>query len=385
MPDPADDPSALPAVARPRLRVGVLFGGRSGEHEVSLQSARAVMDSLRRAGHGVVPIGIRKDGRWLTGGDPLEALLTGEPRGERAVTVLPEPGSGALLAVGAAVSPADVPASVDVIFPVLHGTFGEDGTVQGLLDLAGIPYVGSGVLGSSVGMNKVFQKAYWRGLGLPIVDWVPLTRREVEADMDAVLERVEQALGYPCFTKPANLGSSVGVAKAKDRASLRAGLLDAARYDAELLVERGHDVREMEVGVLGNDEPLVSVVGEIIPNAEFYSYRAKYIDDASREQIPADIPPETADEIRTLAARAFRSVHASGLARVDFFLERSTGHVFLNEVNTMPGFTRISMYPKLWEASGVPFPDLVDRLVHLAVARHQERSRNQTEFDTGAA
>lgn len=367
-----------------RLRVGVLFGGRSGEHEVSLQSARAVMENLRKAGHEVVPIGIAKSGRWLVGGDPLKALSEGRPAGEQAVTLLAEPGQRGLVPLGGRMDGAPVLGELDVVFPVLHGTFGEDGTVQGLLELAGVPYVGSGVLGSSLGMDKAVQKALWRGMGLPIVDWVTLTRREIERDAHAVAERAEREIGFPCFTKPANLGSSVGVSKARTRQELLAGLASAARYDAKVLVERGVDARELEVSVLGNHDLVASVVGEVLPGAEFYSYNAKYVDDTSSVVIPADIPESTADEVRRIAMAAFRSIDAAGLARVDFFLDRRSGQLYLNEVNTLPGFTRISMYPKLWQASGLPFPALVDRLVQLALERHAERARNDTNYAAGA-
>jgi D-alanine-D-alanine ligase len=369
-----------------RLRIGVLFGGRSGEHEVSLQSARAVMAALEQAGHEVVPIGITREGRWLVGGDPLRALSSGELTSERPATMLPEPGRRGLVRVADrddGLEPLNGPppmGSLDVIFPVLHGTFGEDGTVQGLFELASVPYAGAGVLGSALGMDKVVQKTLWRGLGLPVVDFMSVRRRDLERDPDRVIERIEAELGYPCFTKPANLGSSVGVSKARNRTELEAGLRVAARYDAKLLVERGIDARELEVGVLGNDEPAASVVGEILPGAEFYDYRAKYIDSGSQAIIPADVPAEVAEEVRATAVRAFKAVEASGLARVDFFLERGTGRLYLNEINTMPGFTRISMFPKLWEASGVPYAELVSRIAELGLERFADRARNQTSF-----
>ena len=369
-----------------RLRIGVLFGGRSGEHEVSLQSASAVMAALEQAGHEVVPIGITREGRWLVGGDPLRALSSGELTTERAATMLPEPGRRGLVRVddgNDGLAPADGPpsmASLDVIFPVLHGTFGEDGTVQGLFELASVPYAGAGVLGSALGMDKVVQKTLWRGLGLPVVDFMSVQRRDFERDPDGVIERIAAALSYPCFTKPANLGSSVGVSKARSRAELEAGLRTAARFDSKLLVERGVDGRELEVGVLGNDEPMASVVGEILPGAEFYDYRAKYIDEGSQAIIPADVPAEVAEEVRATAVRAFKAVEASGLARVDFFLERGTERLYLNEINTMPGFTRISMFPKLWEASGVPYAELVSRIAELGIERFADRARNQTTY-----
>src|SRR5438132_4924717 len=341
-----------------RLRVGVLFGGRSGEHEVSLQSARAVMAALECAGHEVVPIGITREGRWLVGGDPLQALSSGRLTDERTATMLPEPGRTGLVRVPdredglEPLGEAPPIGSLDVVFPVLHGTYGEDGTVQGLFELASVAYAGAGVLGSALGMDKELQKTLWRGMGLPVVDFVVVRRQEVHRDLEVVLNRVEAAVGYPCFTKPANLGSSVGVSKVRDRVELEAGLHEAARYDGKLLVERGIDARELECGVLGNDDPIASVVGEILPGADFYDYRAKYLDTGSQALIPADISPEIADEVRRMAVAAFKAVDGSGLARVDFFLERSTGRLYLNEINTMPGFTEISMFPKLWQASG---------------------------------
>src|SRR5215472_15506411 len=269
-----------------RLRIGVLFGGRSGEHEVSLHSARAVMAALDEAGHEVVPIGITAAGRWLIGGDPLRALADGTAGDERVATMLPEPGHTGLVPISEranGIEPSAV-GTLDVIFPVLHGTYGEDGTVQGLFELASVPYVGSGVLGSALGMDKVVHKTLWRGLGLPVVEFVSVSRRD--AHSTSTLERIERDLGYPCFVKPANLGSSVGVSKAHDRADLELALQEAARYDSKLLVERGIDARELEVANLGNDDPRASVVGEIVPSAEFYSYRAKYVDEGSRAVIP---------------------------------------------------------------------------------------------------
>ncbi len=383
-------------MAERRLRIGVLFGGRSGEHEVSLQSARAVMAALEQAGHDVVPIGVTRQGRWLIAGDPLHALSSGESAGERSVTMLPEPGRAGLVPVvsgqSSVASGDELPttdhralttasgASLDVVFPVLHGTFGEDGTVQGLFELAAVPYVGAGVLGSALGMDKVVQKTLWRGMGLPVVDFVSLRRRDLESDVDGATSRIEVSIGYPCFTKPANLGSSVGVSKARNRAELEAGLNTAARYDAKILVERGVDARELECGVLGNDEPIASVVGEILPGADFYDYRAKYLDTGSQALIPADISPDMADDVRRMAVAAFKAVDAAGLARVDFFLERGTDRLYLNEINTMPGFTEISMYPKLWQASGVSFAELVTRVAELGIERFAERARNQTSF-----
>ena len=375
-------------MASRRLRVGVLFGGRSGEHEVSLHSAQAVMAALRQAGHEVVPIGITPEGRWLVGGDPLAALSSGQRGGERAVSMLPQPGGTSLVVIRDDEGPGDLQSSttappigsLDVLFPVLHGTYGEDGTVQGLFELAAVPYAGAGVLGSALGMDKVVQKMLWRGIGLPVADFLAVVRREFERDPGSVLERVERELPYPVFVKPANLGSSVGVSKARTREELEQALRNAARYDAKLVVERGIDARELEVGVLGNDEPSASVVGEILPGADFYDYRAKYVDEGSQAIIPADISPELSRTAQELAIRAFQAVAANGLARVDFFLERGTDRLLINEINTMPGFTEISMYPKLWQASGVTFAELVTRIAELGLERFSERARNQTRY-----
>jgi D-alanine-D-alanine ligase len=269
---------------------------------------------------------------------------------------------------------------LDVLFPVLHGTYGEDGTVQGLFELAAVPYAGAGVLGSALGMDKVVQKTLWRGMGLPVADFASVSRRELERDPNRLMDHIEQQLGYPCFTKPANLGSSVGVSKATNRQELETGLRAAAQYDAKLIIEKGIDARELEVAVLGNDDPVASVVGEIVAGAEFYDYRAKYIDEGSQAIIPADIPPELAERVQKVAIEAFKAVSANGLARVDFFLERGTNRLLINEINTMPGFTEISMYPKLWAASGISFPELVTRIAELGLERYSERARNRTDF-----
>jgi D-alanine-D-alanine ligase len=272
------------------------------------------------------------------------------------------------------------PGRLDVIFPLVHGTGGEDGTLQGLLDLADIPYVGAGVLGSALGMDKAMMKIVFRAAGLPIVDHRVARRRDLERGRDRFAKAVEEAFGYPCFVKPANGGSSVGVSKAKNRRQLLEALDLAARYDRKIVVERGIDAREIECSVLGNDEPEASVPGEIVPANEFYDYRSKYIDPGSRLVIPAPLTGEQAGRIRDLAIRAFRALDLCGMARADFFLDRTTEAIFINEVNTIPGFTPISMYPKLWEASGLPFPALVDRLIRLAIERHAERKGLITTF-----
>jgi len=269
-----------------------------------------------------------------------------------------------------------------VVFPVFHGLNGEDGTIQGVLELANLPYVGAGVLGSALGLDKIYMKRAFAAAGLPTVEYLPITRRQYERDPDAFIAAVEERLGYPCFSKFANSGSSVGTTKAHNRAELIAGLQLASGYDRKLLVEGAVDARELEVSVLGNDEPEASVVGEVVPAHEFYDYDAKYLDEGSRLFIPAAIEVGTADEVRAMALRAFQAVDAAGMARVDFFLERKTGRVLVNELNTIPGFTRISMYPKLWEASGLSYPRLIERLVDLAIERFNDKQRSQTAIDT---
>jgi len=375
-----------------KLRVGVLFGGRSGEHEVSLASARSVMDAIDRRKYEVVPIGITKEGRWLLGGDPwrtlrAQAVYALGPGDEPAVEALPDPGATSespLLPATpetAPLRPAEWLGRLDVIFPLLHGPYGEDGTVQGLLELADIPYVGCGVASSAVGMDKALMKAIFRAEGLPVVNYLVVKRRDWERSPEAIIDLIERELGYPCFAKPANLGSSVGISKIHDRSEVAAALNLAARYDRKILVEWAvPQAREIECSVLGNDEPIASVVGEIIPSREFYSYEAKYLDDASELLIPAPLPPEVSEQVRDLAVRAFLALDCAGLARVDFLVERDTHAIYLNELNTIPGFTPISMYPKLWEATGLSYPELIDRLIQLALDRYEEKQRTATSI-----
>lgn len=361
-----------------KIRVAVLFGGRSGEHEVSLASATSIIKNIDRSKYEVVPIGITKEGQWLLEGDPMQALQAGRTANsyEPALLSLAKQPSTSMAKVSSPSNRLDV----DVVFPVLHGPYGEDGTVQGLLEMAGVPYVGAGVLASSTGMDKVIMKVLFKERGLPIVKHVVVARRDWEIDPEGSMDFVEQALGYPCFTKPANLGSSVGISRASDRGGLSKALAEAAKYDRKLVVEEGIQCREIECSVLGNDNPIASVPGEIVPCNEFYDYRAKYLDEGSKLLIPAPIPPETAEEVRNLAIEAFRAIDCTGMARVDFFLEKQSGKVYLNEVNTIPGFTKISMYPKLWEASGLPYPQLIDRLIELAFERHADRMRSAISF-----
>jgi D-alanine-D-alanine ligase len=364
---------------RRKLRIAVLFGGRSGEHEVSLMSARSVLAALDLAKYEVLQVGITRQGRWLSGENALEQFSQGDLNGLEAVFLPPDPSHPALYRWNA--EKLEKFAEVDVYFPVLHGTFGEDGTLQGLLEMADVAYVGAGVVGSAVGMDKGIFKDVMRANGIPVVESLLVLRSEIEQDLAAVIARAEALAPYPLFTKPANLGSSVGITKCNSRADLSKGLQEAARYDRRVLVERGvQQPREIEVSVLGNDQPQASVPGEILPSREFYSYEAKYLDGTSGLRIPADLPAEISESIRQYALRAYRLIDCAGMARVDFLLEKETQQVYLNEVNTIPGFTQISMYPKLWEASGLPYPQLLDRLIELALQRKAERDRTQRTF-----
>jgi D-alanine-D-alanine ligase len=360
-----------------KIRVGVVFGGRSGEHEVSLMSARSVMRHLDKDKYETVPLGVTREGRWLATGDPMKEL---QARAEEARPKLKEPESPARDLVRQrrelvpGVEKTGIP-HVDVVFPVLHGPYGEDGTVQGLLELADIPYVGAGVLGSALAMDKATMKAVFRAEGLPIADHVLVMRWDWEENPTEVVQRVEERIGYPCFVKPANLGSSVGISKVHQATELPAALDLAARYDRKMLVEQAINAREIECSVLGNDHPIASLPGEVVPRREFYDYVAKYFDEETELIIPADLSPQKASEVQELAVRAFVALDLAGMARADFFLDRDTETVYVNELNSIPGFTHVSMYPKLWEASGIPYPQLLDRLIQLALERHRDRSR----------
>jgi D-alanine-D-alanine ligase len=394
-----------------KLRVGILFGGRSGEHEVSLLSAASVFNAIDKNKFEVVPVAITKEGRWVTATD-AERLLQGKPldheerhlragdpdatagaavlaKGE-AVIVPPEPKSAGALApfqtdAGAASltrRASDRAINVDVIFPVLHGTFGEDGTIQGLLELADIPYVGAGVLGSAAGMDKDVMKSLFRAAGLPIVKHVTVLRSLWESEPRKTEKLVEKALKYPVFVKPANLGSSVGISKAHNSKELGPAIYEASKFDRKIVIEQGvggkkHKAREIECSVLGNDQPEASVPGEIVPGKEFYDYTAKYLDEGSELIIPAKLTKKETRKVQQLAVAAFKAVDCAGLARVDFLMDPKTRKIYLNEINTMPGFTAISMYPKLWAASGVNYPDLIERLIHLGLERHEEKKKNQ--------
>ncbi len=368
-----------------KVRVGVIFGGRSGEHEVSLQSAQSVMQALDKEKYDVVPIGITKDGRWLTG-NVVDALTTG---GEaETATLLPDPKSGALLKVEeitAAPARLSAVAELDVVIPVLHGTYGEDGTVQGLLELADLPYVGAGVVGSAVGMDKAMFKYVMTANDIPVLPWQLVIKHEWQKRPFAIIESLEAALPYPMFTKPANLGSSVGISKCRNRQELEAGLAEAFRYDRRVVVEQGIVARELEVAVLGNDDPAASIIGEVRPRRDFYDYVAKYLTEPGSEEdseliIPAELDTTAAEEVRALAIRAYKAIDCAGLGRVDLLMDKENGRLYLNEINTMPGFTRISMYPKLWEASGLSYTALLDKLIALAIERHEEKQQLKRDF-----
>jgi D-alanine-D-alanine ligase len=374
-----------------KLRVGVIYGGRSGEHEVSLASAAAVFKNLDPERYDAVPILIAKDGRWtlppsapkLEAAADAIAASKGAPveRGREAHLVA-HPGGDALLTVDATQPHAALSSvPLDVVFPILHGPYGEDGTVQGLLELANLPYVGAGVLASSVGMDKAAMKLVFAAKGLPICDYEVVLKRDWQRDPQTVLTTIVNRLGFPLFVKPANLGSSVGISKAKHAAELRTAMDLAAEFDRKIVVEAAvPKAREIECAVLGNDEPEASIPGEIISSREFYDYEAKYLDEGSRSVIPAPITPAQAEEVRARAIDAYKAIDCAGMARVDFLLAGDTGMLYVNEVNTIPGFTTISMYGKMWEASGVSYPQLLDRLIALAIERHAEKQGLRTSM-----
>lgn len=360
-----------------KIRVGVIFGGRSGEHEVSLRSAESIINAIDKKKYEVVPIGITRQGRWLVSGDAKAMLpeIVMRANHHQSVAIIGDPTQQGLKRLDANISER-----IDVVFPVLHGTYGEDGTIQGLLEMAGVPYVGCGVLGSATGMDKVVMKQLFVQAGLVVADYEWFLRAAWEASPEAIIKKIARRLGYPVFVKPANLGSSVGISKAVDQRELRDAINDAARYDRKVIVERAVVGREIEVSVLGNDQPVASLPGEIITGHEFYDYEDKYVDTTSRTEVPAQLPKKIIERIQRNAVKAFQAIDGSGLARVDFFVENDTQQVIINEVNTMPGFTSISMYPKLWAASGISYGELIDRLIDLAFERHRDKARNLTSY-----
>jgi D-alanine-D-alanine ligase len=372
-----------------KLRIGIIFGGRSGEHEVSIRSARSVIEAIDRSKYEVVPIAITKEGNWLGAAAsvklfPVETqrLLTDEKQGraDANVTILGDPSRSGLVRLG---SRASEPERLDVVFPVLHGTFGEDGTLQGLLEMAAIPFVGCGTLASACGMDKVTMKVLFKDAGLPICRHTWLLRSEWDHDKNKVIRKIVREIGVPCFVKPANLGSSVGVSKATDKKSLAKGIDLAARYDRKIMVEEEVVGREIECAVIGNEEPRASLPGEYViheESARFLDYTEKYSSTGHVEfLVPAKIPKATVKKIQAMAAVAYKSIDASGLSRVDFFL-KPDGELLINEINTLPGLTEVSGFPKMWEASGVPFKSVIDQLIQMAIERHRERARNETSI-----
>jgi len=361
-----------------KYQVGVLFGGRSSEHEVSLMSARSVLSALDLEKYNIVQIGITHDGNWFAGENVLDSMAAGQTNHLLPITLLPNPTHKGLFTFrdGHYQHYADI----DVYFPVLHGTYGEDGTLQGLFEMAEVAYVGAGVVGAAVGMDKAIFKDIMIANEIPVVDGIVVLKFQLETEMETILDMVEKFSPYPIFTKPANMGSSVGVMKCRSRSDLYEGLIEASRFDRRVLIERGINAREIEISVLGNDTPQASIPGEVNPEADFYSYNAKYHDGLSQLYIPAPIPSETAEQMRYLAIKAYQAIDCAGMARVDFLLDQDSGEFYVNEVNTLPGFTEISMYPKLWDASGLPYPQLIDRLIELALARRIERNQIELRY-----
>jgi len=365
-----------------RLRIGILFGGRSGEHEVSLASAASVIRGLDPDKYEALPIGITKEGHWLIGAG-AQKMLPEVLKGGQRVMMTADPTDAALVKLDGSGGGQ----RIDVVFPVMHGTFGEDGTIQGLLDLAGLPFVGAGVLGSAIGMDKDVAKRLLQVAKIPVVPWINVHRHEWESHPQDIQTAIEEKFTYPVFVKPATLGSSVGMTKAHSREELAPALNLACEFAMKVLIEQCVVAREIEVSVLGNHDPKASVPGEIVPHREFYDYAAKYLEEGTQLLIPANLKPAQVMKIQKYAVDAFRALELSGMARVDFFLEKGGGKIYLNEVNTIPGFTSISMYPKLWEASGIPFRELIDKLIELALEQHAEKARTkyQIELPAGSA
>jgi D-alanine-D-alanine ligase len=362
-----------------KLKLGILYGGRSGEHEVSLMSARSVLSVVNRNLYEVIEIGISRQGQWLIGPNLWSQLEREDLEGLTLAYFLPVPQNPGIYTMQAGELTLHSP--LDIVFPVLHGTYGEDGTLQGLFELADIAYVGAGVLASAVCMDKGLFKDLMVANAIPILPYRVLTRTQIENNLNACLEAAESIADYPLFTKPANLGSSVGISKCNHRSDLIEGLMEAARYDRRIVVEKGvQNAREIEISVLGNDHPQASLPGEVIPKDIFYTYAEKYINDTADLLAPADLPDETTARLQDLALKAYQAADCAGMARVDFLIDRDTGELLLNEINTIPGFTKISMFPKLWEATGLPYPELVEKLIELALERKAQRDRIEREY-----
>ena len=367
-----------------KIRVGLIFGGRSGEHEVSFCSASSIIKAINKDKYTVVPIGITKEGRWISPQDSELALQSGKIEGKSTVILLKDPSGNALIRTTNNQRSDKSPAleRVDVIFPALHGPYGEDGTIQGLLEVANIPYVGAGVAASAISMDKDLMKTIFQQRGLPILKWMTIRRKEWQKDKEKILSSIENGFEYPLFVKPTNLGSSVGITKVHEKEELEGAIDLASSYDRKILIEEGlEEVREIECGILGNDEPRASVVGEVRPAGEFYDYDSKYIDGGTQLIVPAELPDDVSKKVQDIALLAFKAVDAVGMARVDFFVSKKENKIYLNEINTIPGFTSVSMYPRLWMASGVPYSDLIDQLIQLALERYQDKNQNKISYD----
>ena len=361
-----------------KLKVAVIFGGRSGEHEVSLESARSLLSVLSKDKYEIFPVGISHEGVWYSGEGILEKMKAGILDGLSEVTILPDPMKAGLFILTS--GRIELITKLDVVFPIIHGTYGEDGSLQGLLEMAEIAYVGGGVLGSAVGMDKGVFKDIMKANGIPVVDSLLFNRKEIESDQERIVEQITSKFKFPVFVKPANMGSSVGITKCHNPSDLLEGLNEASRYDRRILVECGINAREIEISVLGNDLPLASVPGEIQPSRDFYSYESKYVDGSSGLLIPAPLPESIESELKKIAIKAYKAIDCAGMARVDFFVEKDNNKYYLNELNSLPGFTQISMYPKLWQASGIDYGQLVDRLIDLALERKTDHDRSEHNF-----
>ncbi len=367
-----------------KLKIGIIFGGRSGEHEVSYCSAISIIKAIDKDKYTVVPIGITKEGRWISPQDSELALQSGKIEGKSTVILLNDPYGKALVRIdnNQRLDKGSALEKLDVIFPVLHGPYGEDGTVQGLLELADIPYVGAGVAASAISMDKDLMKTIFKQKNLPVLKWVTIKRKNWHKDKEEILSLIQDGFEYPLFVKPTNLGSSVGITKVHKKEELDKAIDLAASYDRKILIEEGlEEVREIECGVLGNDEPQVSVVGEVRPAGEFYDYDSKYIDKATQLIVPTDLPDRVSLKVQEIALKAFKAIDAAGMARVDFFVSKKENKIYLSEINTIPGFTSVSMYPRLWEASGISYPELIDRLIQLALERYRDKNQNKISYD----
>lgn len=368
-----------------KLKVGIIFGGRSGEHEVSFCSASSIMKAINRDKYTVVPIGITKEGRWISPQESALALQSGRIEGKSTVILVNNPSGKSLISIDnhQEFKKETWEGKLDVIFPVLHGPYGEDGTIQGLLELADIPYVGAGVAASAVSMDKELMKTIFKQKSLPVLKWLTIKRKDWQKDKEEILSLIQNTFEYPLFVKPTNLGSSVGITKVHRKEELEKAIDLASSYDRKILIEEGLEgAREIECSVLGNDEPQTSVVGEVKPAGEFYDYDSKYIDQATQLIVPADLPEEVSGKVKQIALEAFKAIDAAGMARVDFFVTKKENKIYLNEINTIPGFTSVSMYPRLWEASGVSYPELIDQLIQLALERYQDKKQNKTSYES---